>query len=230
MTPIALAVLDMAGTTVSDDGVVEAAFVAALGSVGIGADHPALAGDLAYVRATMGRSKIEVFRELIGDEDGAQRANRAFEAAVDEAVAAGAVHALPGAEAALAELRADGVAVCLTTGFSASTRDLIVAHLGWAGLVDLVLAPEPGVRGRPHPDLVLTAVLRLGVDDVRAVAVAGDTANDLLAGWRAGASIVAGVLTGAHRREELEAAPHTHVLGSVADLPAVVRAQGGRAG
>ena len=31
----------------------------------------------------------------------------------------------------------------------------------------------------------------------------------------------AGVLTGAHSRAELEQAPHTHILGSVVDLPAV---------
>ena len=62
--------------------------------------------------------------------------------------------------------------------------------------------------------------MALGVDDVRSLAVAGDTANDLLAGWRAGAGVVAGVLTGAHGRAELEAAPHTHILDGIADLPA----------
>ena len=64
--------------------------------------------------------------------------------------------------------------------------------------------------------------MRLGIDDVRSLAVAGDTANDLLAGWRAGAGVVAGVLTGAHGRAALEAAPHTHVLDSIADLPGVL--------
>ncbi len=49
--------------------------------------------------------------------------------------------------------------------------------------------------------------------------MAGDTANDLLAGHRAGASIVAGVLSGAHDKDALAAAPHTHLLASVADLP-----------
>jgi phosphoglycolate phosphatase-like HAD superfamily hydrolase len=52
--------------------------------------------------------------------------------------------------------------------------------------------------------------------------VAGDTTNDLIAGTRAGASVVAGVLTGAHSAEELGEAPHTHLLGSVAELPALL--------
>ena len=67
--------------------------------------------------------------------------------------------------------------------------------------------------------MILTAVLRLRIDDVAEVAVAGDTTSDLIAGMRSGASIVAGVLTGAHSAEELAEAPHTHLLGSVRELP-----------
>ncbi len=221
-TPIRLAALDMAGTTVADRGAVEEAFQRALDAVGL------TAGDLAhdpaaYVRRTMGQSKIEVFTELLrGDRHRAEAANHVFEAAFDQAVERGEVAALPGAEETFAALRDVGVRVCLTTGFSPGTRDRILAALGWEGLVDLALSPADAGRGRPWPDMILTAVLRLRIDDVAEVAVAGDTASDLVAGTRAGASVVAGVLTGAHSREELGAAPHTHLLDSVADLPAVV--------
>jgi phosphoglycolate phosphatase len=34
--------------------------------------------------------------------------------------------------------------------------------------------------------------------------------------------VVAGVLTGAHDRPALEAAPHTHILESISDLPALL--------
>jgi phosphoglycolate phosphatase-like HAD superfamily hydrolase len=60
------------------------------------------------------------------------------------------------------------------------------------------------------------------VDDVRHIAVCGDTANDMLSGRRSGASIVAGVLTGAHDRDRLLAAGATHILPSVTALPAHV--------
>ena len=221
-TPIRLAALDMAGTTVADDGAVEEAFQAALDAVGL------VAGDLAddpaaYIRRTMGQSKIAVFTELLGgDRHRAASANRAFEAAFDAAVDRGEVAALPGAEDTFAALRAGGVRLCLTTGFSPATRDRILGALGWEGLVDLALSPADAGRGRPWPDMVLTAVLRLHVDDVAEVAVAGDTTSDLLAGTRAGASVVAGVLTGAHTAAELADAPHTHLLDSVADLPEIV--------
>ena len=46
--------------------------------------------------------------------------------------------------------------------------------------------------------MILTAVLRLRIDDVAEVAVVGDTSSDLLAGTRSGASMVVGVLSGAH--------------------------------
>jgi phosphonatase-like hydrolase len=223
MTPlIRLAALDMAGTTVADEGAVEEAFQAALDAVGL------VAGDLmddpgAYIRRTMGQSKITVFTELLGgDRHRAEAANTAFEAAFDQAVDRGEVVAMPGAADTLAALRAGGVRLCLTTGFSPATRDRIIAALGWEGLVDLVLSPADAGRGRPWPDMILTAVLRLRIDDVAEVAVAGDTTSDLIAGTRSGASVVAGVLTGAHSAAELGAAPHTHLLGSVAELPALI--------
>jgi phosphonatase-like hydrolase len=213
---IRLAMLDMAGTTVSDDGVVERAFVEAMGA-------RATETALDYVRTTMGQSKITVFRVLCdGDESEARAANRRFEQAYDAAVGRGEVAPIPGAEDVLAGLRAAGTKVCLTTGFSASTRDRILDTLGWRGTVDLALSPGEAGRGRPFPDMILTAVLRLEVDDVREVAVAGDTASDLIAGTRAGAGVVAGVLTGAHGRAELERAPHTHIIGSIADFPAIL--------
>jgi phosphoglycolate phosphatase len=222
VVPVELAVLDMAGTTVRDDDLVTSAFERALEAVGVGPDAPGADGRLAQVRAMMGRSKIEVFTAMLGDADRARRATTAFEAAVREAVEGGEVVAIDGAESAFVELRASGIRVCLTTGFSAETQALIIDRLGWAELIDLQLAPGPGVRGRPHPDLILQALMQLGLDDVRAVATAGDTVNDLLSGWRAGAGIVAGVLTGAHDRTALEAAPHTHILDSIADLPPIV--------
>jgi phosphonatase-like hydrolase len=220
--PIRMVALDMAGTTVADDGAVEEAFQGALDAVGLSAgsliDDPQ-----TYIRRTMGQSKITVFTEVLGgDRHLAEHANVAFESAFDAAVDRGEVSALPGAETALAALRDAGMRVCLTTGFSAATRDRILAALDWQGKVDLALSPADAGRGRPWPDMILTALLRLRIDDVAEMAVVGDTTSDLLAGTRSGASMVIGVLSGAHTREELAGAPHTHLIDSVADLPALL--------
>ncbi|HLN06532.1 MAG TPA: phosphonatase-like hydrolase [Acidimicrobiales bacterium] len=221
---IRLAALDMAGTTVVDDGIVERAFLEAIAAV-----DPAGSIErsevLQFVRRTMGQAKIAVFTELLGgDRALAARANLAFERAYGEAVDRGEIRPIPGAPGAIQALREGGVRVCLTTGFAPPTRERIIAALGWSHTVDLALSPGDAGRGRPWPDMILTAVLRLEIDDVREVAVAGDTVSDLVAGWRAGAGIVAGVLTGAHGRAELEAAPHTHLLESVTELPGLVLA------
>ncbi|MDI3404394.1 phosphonatase-like hydrolase [Streptomyces sp. B-S-A6] len=216
-----LVVLDMAGTTVADGGLVEQAFSRAAERLGVepgSADHEQ---KLQYVRDTMGESKITVFRALFGDEDLAQRANTAFEAAYGELVDGGRIAPIPGAREAIEELRAAGRTVVLTTGFARVTQDAILDALGWRDLVELTLCPaDAGGRGRPYPDMVLAALLRTGAaDDVREIAVAGDTAYDMRSGVRSGASVVAGVLTGAHDKDALRAAGATHVLGSVAELP-----------
>ncbi|MBO0677712.1 phosphonatase-like hydrolase [Mycolicibacterium sp. S2-37] len=220
---IELAVLDMAGTTVVDDGLVIRAFDEAATTVGLPADGPERDAARRYVLDTMGQSKIEVFRALFGTEDRAREANAAFEKAYDEFVDGG-VSPIDGAAEAISRMRAAGVKVALTTGFSPSTQQRIIDGLGWQDVADLVLAPGPGIRGRPHPDLVLTALMRSGLDDVRRVAVAGDTASDILCGLRAGAVVAAGVLTGAHDRAALDAADATHVLGSIVELPDIVLA------
>ncbi|AZP18090.1 phosphonatase-like hydrolase [Streptomyces aquilus] len=216
---IRLVVLDMAGTTVADDGLVEEAFTAAARH--LGADP---AGLIDHVRATMGESKISVFRHLFGEEAAAQEANRAFEAAYAELVDAGRVEAIPGARAAIERLTAQGRTVVLTTGFARTTQDAILTALGWRDLAPLTLCPaDAGGRGRPYPDMVLTAFLRTAVaDGVRQIAVVGDTSYDMRSGVRAGAGLVAGVLTGAHDAGALRAAGASHVLGSVAELPGIL--------
>ena len=215
---IALAVLDMAGTTVSDDGLVIRAFDEAATAVRVPAEGDEREQARQYVLDTMGQSKIEVFRALFGSEDRAQQANAAFESAYEKRIDDG-VKPITGASEAIAQLREAGVKVALTTGFSRPTQERLLAALGWQEIADLTLAPGEGCRGRPYPDLVLTALMRAGVDDVAKVAVLGDTASDILSGMRAGASIVAGTLTGAHDEENLLAAGATHVVASVADFP-----------
>ncbi|MBP0934446.1 phosphonatase-like hydrolase [Streptomyces goshikiensis] len=224
-----LIVLDMAGTTVADGGLVERAFERAAERLGVepgSADH---AAKLQYVRDTMGESKISVFRHLFGTEELARRANSAFEQAYGELVDGGLIAPIPGAREAVEKLRAEGRTVVLTTGFARVTQDAILDALGWQGLADLTLCPaDAGGRGRPYPDMVLAAFLRTGAAaDVREVVVAGDTAYDMLSGRRAGAGIVAGVLTGAHDRETLDEHGATHVLASIADLPALLAGEPG---
>jgi phosphonatase-like hydrolase len=215
----ALACLDMAGTTVRDDGAVDAAFTSALAAVGVTPGSRFYEEAEVVVHETMGWSKADVFARIF-DEDEAAEATRAFAAAYKAIVADGDVSAMPGALEVLRDLRAAGVKVCLTTGFDPQTRDALLDALGWRTEADLALSPADVGRGRPAPDLVFGAMALLGVKDSGAVVVVGDTVSDLEAGRAAGAGAVVGVLSGAHDAAKLEAASPTAVLADVTDLVA----------
>lgn len=218
MRDITVACLDMAGTTVADDGSVMAAFGAAAAEFGLVPGAPGYDEAIQFVRDTMGQSKIDVFRRLLGSEERAQCANLIFEQNYADSVRAGLVAPLPGAIETITVLRSAGIKVCLATGFAPVTRDALLDALGWRPLIDLALSPADAGRGRPWPDLPLTALLRLGGGAVTELAVVGDTPSDVESGLRAGAGLVAGVTTGAASHDALAAAGAPYVLDSVTGL------------
>lgn len=224
---VTLACLDLTGTTVADDDMVEKAFAEAIATQGLVPGTNAYAKAMVQVHRSRGQPGIEIFRELFPEEEAqARAANVAFERSYDSAIDRMGLSPLPGAEATIDKLVGAGVRVCLTTSFGRTTLGRILDTLGWWERVDLALCPEDADRGRPAPDMILQSILRLGVDDVREVAVAGDTAAGLLSGRRAGSSVVAGVLSGVHSRERLVEAGATHVLDTVAELPELLHSDG----
>lgn len=221
--PVKLACLDLAGTTIGDISMVERAFAEAIATQGIVPGTSAYARAMVHVHRSRGCPKIEVFRGIFPDNEvQAQAANLTFERSYLGAVERAGLVPLPGAVEALEKLRDAGVKIALITGLSKSTLGRVLSALGWADKLDLALCPEDAGRGRPYPDMVLTAVLRCGIDDVRQVALVGDSESDMLCGRRAGASIVAGVLTGVHSRERLLAGGATHIIDSIADFPSLI--------
>jgi phosphoglycolate phosphatase len=221
MHKLELAVLDMAGTTVNENGCVERAFLAAIDYVG--APPP----DAGVLHAMRGRSKREVFQHLVAVPERAAVAHDEFVRYLLNAAASGVLVPCPGAEETLRALRDDGARVCLITGFDTEVRQAVIDCLGWASLVDLTLSPDNDLRGRPFPDLIFQAMVRLKATGVQSVLVAGDTTNDLLSGYRAGAGLNVGVLGGAHGRDELERAPHTHLADGIGQLLNVIRVADG---
>jgi phosphonatase-like hydrolase len=212
MRRITVACLDMAGTTVRDDGTVLDAFASALATqnLPVTAYHQAMTD----VKSSMGQSKIEVFRRILGSEQAAQQANEAFEEHYAAAVRAGRVAAMPGATEVFKTCRDTGIRVCLATGFSPTTRDAIISELGWGDLIDLALSPADAGRGRPWPDPPLTALLFLHGG---AVSEPGGLRHGQRRRVRAArrAGVVAGVLTGASSRADLSrpSAAHLDTIG-----------------
>ena len=214
-----LVVFDLAGTTVRDDGQVPAAFAAALLEHGI----QVTPGQIAGVR---GSSKKEAIRHFVpeGPEHSrrVEQAYASFQAEVRARYETGGVSAIDGAEAVFAWLRTRRVRIAFNTGFDRAITTLLLQGLGWSsGVADAVVCGDDVARGRPAPDLILRTMDLCGVSDAGRVANVGDTVLDLQAGDRAGVRFNIGVLSGAHARELMETAPHTHLLGDVRELPAL---------
>ncbi|MGO4301431.1 HAD family hydrolase [Leifsonia sp. RAF41] len=219
LADLELVVLDLTGTTVIDDGLVERAFTRAAAAAGIGNTPDERATAFTFVRETMGQPTLGVFRALTGDEDQAQHANAVFDSTYADLVEAQGLRAVAGAEELIRRLRATGVKVALTSAFSARTQGAVLDALGWNDLADVTLTAGEAGRARPFPDLPLTALLRTGASSVEGMVVVGDSAGDIASGIAAGAGLVVGVLTGVHDEQTLLDAGADAVLPSIADLP-----------
>ncbi len=220
MNELELVIFDMAGTTVEDQGQVPDAFAAALAEHGIEVTPE-------QVKAVRGASKRQAILNLIpaGPKRArlADKAYASFLKHLAQSYASKGVRAIPGAEQAFRTLRERDVRVALNTGFERETAGLLLRALGWAdGVVDAVVCGDEVKQGRPAPFLIFRAMEAAGATSVHKVANVGDTALDLQAGHNAGVRWNIGVLTGAHDRLTLAAAPHTHLLASVADVPSVL--------
>jgi phosphonatase-like hydrolase len=225
LPPVTLAACGLIGTTVADNGMVEQAYAEAIATQGVVTGTTAYARCMAGVHRSRGRATIDVLRSLFPDSEArAQAAQLAFDRSYAAAVGRTGVQAMPGAELAIDKLRGSGVTVAVVCGFTRKLLGLVLDNLGWLDRIDLALSSEDAGRGGPMPDLVLTAMLQAGVADVRAAAVATGSEAGVMAGRRAGAGIVAGVLTGTMPAERLRRAGATHVLGSLAGLPELLAA------
>lgn len=219
-----LVVLDMAGTTI-DDGLQVYRVLEETATAHGASPSPS---DIARWH---GASKHEALAALLTSSAGAPpSADRLdavvadFRARLKDAYAQRPPQPLPGVPEALADLRAAGIRVALNTGFDRDVVDSLLGALGWTGqsVADVVVCGSDVSEGRPAPYMIFRAMEAVGCTDVARVLVAGDTPRDLQAGTNAGAALVVGVLSGASDVAELGAHRHTHLVPSVADLPALL--------
>ena len=219
---ISLVCCDLASIVI-DVTVVERAFAEAIATQGI------VAGTQDYVRSMVrldrarGRPPADVLRDLFeSDQPRAQAASLAFDRSFRAAAERFGVAAPSDVAAALGKLAGSGTKICLLSALSRDAFSEILGRLRQQGLTDLALCADEAPRGFPWPDPVLTAMLRLGVTDVREVSVVSATENGVLYGYRAGVRIVAGVGRGSRRPAALLTAGASHVLDNIAALPVLV--------
>lgn len=221
--PVSLVCCDLLGGAALDGSALERAFAEAIATQGV------VTGTKAYVRAMVqfdrARSSppADIMHSLFpGEPVRAQAASLAFERSFLAAVDRFGVSPVPGGDDALTKLAADGTKVCLVTSLSRQALSLLVERLGWWQRADLILCADDVGRGFPWPDLLLTAVLRLGTGDVRALAVVTASEAGGLAAQRAGAGMIIGVLSGVHTGTRLSKAGATHLVADLGELPDLV--------
>ena len=222
MAEIKLVVLDVAGTTAQDGGLVVRAFQIAMEPTNPSQEE--LQEMTEYVLATMGQRKIDVFMHLCkGDADAAFEAHERFVTSYTDLVAEGELEEFDGVSDFFRELRQRGIGIGITTGFPREILDPIIYELGWSDLIDVSVAASEVDQGRPAPDMIFRAIdlynkangLEVHADEV---AVAGDTESDMNAGVTAGAAVVLGVTSGAGTEEQLRACGATDISHTVISL------------
>jgi len=225
-TRIRLVALDVGGTILQDHGDI----VGALRNSMARRDITVSAADIGPWRGAAKRAVIRHFVDLQSklSEAGRQTLSaeiyRTFVEQVNEAYKT--VPPIEGAEEAIRKLRESGYLVATTTGFDREIVMPIFHRLGWEKYFAAMVASDDVTQGRPAPYMLFHAMETAGVNSVAEVMAVGDTPLDLQAASNAGVRGMVGVLSGVGTAEQLRREPHTHIIPSVADLPALLAAKG----
>jgi phosphoglycolate phosphatase len=164
-----------------------------------------------------GLAARDMFRLLFGSRDRGDAGAAAFDDAFGALVSRRGATVVAGAAPAVAACRRAGAIVCLTTEFSAATREAVLDVLDWAELV--AMAASPGDRSdEPVAPAVRTAAARARVSGPDRLAVVSATRSGVRAGLVAGAGAIVGI-PGDEEGAALRAAGATVVcdLGRLAD-------------
>ena len=129
---------------------------------------------------------------------------------------------LPGTREVLVSLRNHGIHLAVATADLTDITNAILKRLDIDGLFDIVIGADSVRRDKPDPEMIETAISRVGATPER-VAFVGDTVNDMEMGRRSGIGLVVGVLEGGVTpREDLEELADL-VIDSVRDIRAADR-------
>jgi phosphonatase-like hydrolase len=221
---IKLAVFDMAGTTVADEGFVSKALKNAFFINGYEITEEQVNPLMGYKKIVAIKTLLEQMGEEYDDEL-LEDIHSDFE---NEMIAfyesSPSVRAIRNAEAAFLQLKEKGACIALNTGFPKSIAYAIVNRLQWIerGLIDDYIASDEVEEGRPSSLMIKELMLRAGVEDSNDVIKIGDTTVDIEEGKNAGCSIVVAVTTGATSRSELEEYHPTHIIDDLSELTAIL--------
>ena len=178
----------------------------ALRRLGVDQQASEYATAAASVPVWPGPAARAAFRSVFGGDAQADAAAAAYDDAFGPCAARAGAGLRPGAVDLVSHLRARGARVCVTTEFSAASREALLDVLVWPELVAALVSADPG----DADGVVTTALGRLGVRPGETAVLAGSVSG-VQAGMAAGAARIVGVEGVDAGRAQLLAAGAGHV-------------------
>lgn len=128
---------------------------------------------------------------------------------------------LPGADETLHALHSDGCRLAIATTKIQQHLQGIIRKFNWTDIIEATVGADDVSREKPDPEAVYLALKRLEADAGSSVMV-GDTINDVLAAKSAGLNVIA-IASPFEQREVVMAAGPNHFLGSIRELPGLLK-------
>lgn len=132
--------------------------------------------------------------------------------------------AIGGVKDALTTLHRSGYRMGVATNDSTAGAQQTILMLGIAGMFVAAFGYDAVARPKPAPDTVQAFCDLTGLRPEE-VAMVGDNGHDIEMAHNAGCGLSIGVLSGTGTRETFQRARADAVIGSVADLPALLAAE-----
>jgi phosphonatase-like hydrolase len=218
MTP-KLAVLDMAGTTVNDNGLVQQAAINSMKEI---ANTQISLSDANRVMGIPKQVAFEQLCSIHGKNAEPQQIEALlyhFNNELEHLYSIpGNLTLMPFVKELFDLMKARGTKIYLNTGFNKNLADIIVKELKLNQIIDGYIASDEVKKGRPHPDMIQLAMKREKIEYAHKVMKVGDTISDLFEGYSAGCAWNIAVLTGAQTYDDLYTAPYTQILNNLEPL------------
>tara|TARA_X000000368_G_C22959492_1_gene680323 strand:+ start:47 stop:748 length:702 start_codon:yes stop_codon:yes gene_type:complete len=116
------------------------------------------------------------------------------------------------------KMRYNGIKIALNTGYPRDIQEEIINKLHMKDFINSYISSEDVQYSRPYPYMIFSSMEKHKIQSTQQVIKVGDTTNDILEGLNAGCYKSIGVLTGAENKEELVNAGANFVIDSVVNL------------
>ena len=224
---IELAVFDISGTTVKDNGEITEAFERTFRQKGYEIPKEKIAAVMGYKKTDAIRTLLIEFAEdksVISESYINEMHDFFIDNMIDYYATTTTLQPLPYVIETFQFLKNNDVKIGLDTGFFSDITRVAIDRLGWLknDLIDFVLSSNEAKEGRPQPYMIQELMKRANVSDSKKVIKVGDTEVDVREGINANCLYSIAVTTGAYSRESLKLYHPDFIIDSLQELPGLL--------